>query len=273
MWRVLPFCTLLAVLGSEAGTVKADELDGWCAQVSKASSIVICSDAELRQQAINRNELFETARQSLSPIAYKALSDDQTRWVKAYTARCGISIDGPVPSLPIQQSVIDCYKRESRARTSQLAARLWHEVSRSAPTPEPPPAAAVVPAPAPQPMKSPAKTTTGYDLYLSCSSENINANEYLRCLNLLHGLWDGAMTIQNFGKDRIFCPKTSIQVGQMALIYQDWAQKHPADLGHGASDAAIASFIDAFPCPSPPSATSRKLELSTEPSGADFLLK
>jgi hypothetical protein len=65
----------------------ADELDGWCAQAKKAPSIVICSDAELRQQAIARNKLFETARAKLSLQAYKALTDEQSRWIKAYTAR------------------------------------------------------------------------------------------------------------------------------------------------------------------------------------------
>ena len=39
----------------------------------KASSIVICSDAELREQAIARNKLFDAARAKLSTEAYKAL--------------------------------------------------------------------------------------------------------------------------------------------------------------------------------------------------------
>jgi uncharacterized protein YecT (DUF1311 family) len=101
-----------------------DELEGWCAQAKNASSIVICSDDELRRQAIARNKLFEAARGKLSPEAYKALSEDQSRWVKVYTARCGISIDDPPPSVPIRQSVIDCYRRESESRTAYLAQRL-----------------------------------------------------------------------------------------------------------------------------------------------------
>lgn len=78
-------------------------MDGWCAQAKKASSIVFCSDPELRQRAIARNQFFETARGKLSPEAYKVLTDDQSRWIKSYTARCGVSIDDPVvPSLPIR---------------------------------------------------------------------------------------------------------------------------------------------------------------------------
>jgi uncharacterized protein YecT (DUF1311 family) len=63
----------------------------------KASSIVICVDAELRQQALARNKLFDAAHAKLSPEDYKALTDDQSRWIKSYTSRCGISIDDPSP--------------------------------------------------------------------------------------------------------------------------------------------------------------------------------
>jgi len=98
---------------------------GWVVRAGqKASSIVICADAELRQQAIARNELFDAARAKLSPEAYKALTEDQTQWIKSYTARCGVAIDDPPPTLPIPQSVIACYRRESRARTAYLAATL-----------------------------------------------------------------------------------------------------------------------------------------------------
>ncbi len=74
-------CRLLAGAGVAAFmagsvTAHADDLDSWCSQVEKASSIIICSDPELRQQAIARNRLFEIARQTLSPAAYKTLSED-----------------------------------------------------------------------------------------------------------------------------------------------------------------------------------------------------
>jgi uncharacterized protein YecT (DUF1311 family) len=133
MQRVLPLCALLATLTSGPGGSHADELDGWCAQAKKASSLVICSDAELRQQAIARNKFFEAARAKLGPEAYKALTADQSQWVKSYTARCGVALDGPVPSLPIPQSVIDCYRRESHARTAQLAERFSAPTTAAAP--------------------------------------------------------------------------------------------------------------------------------------------
>src|SRR6266852_7320365 len=91
---------VLTALAMATVGARADELDGWCAQVKKASSIVICSDPQLRQQAISRNRLFEVAREKLSPDEYKTLTADQSRWIKAYTARCGIWIDDTPPQLP-----------------------------------------------------------------------------------------------------------------------------------------------------------------------------
>jgi len=134
MRRVLPLCALLAALASQPSAGHADELDGWCAEAKKASSIVICSDTELRHQVNARNQLFEKARAKLSPEAYKALTDEQSLWIKSYTARCGVSLDGPVPSMPLPQSVIDCYRRESRARTAQLAERLSEPTTATAPS-------------------------------------------------------------------------------------------------------------------------------------------
>jgi hypothetical protein len=125
------------------GTAVADDIDAWCAQVKKASSIVTCSDPELRQGAIARNKLFEAARTRLSLDAYKALTEDQQRWIRAYTARCGVSLDDPLPALPIAKPVIDCYRRESQARTAYLASRLAEPTAVSRPE--------AVPAPAPQP--------------------------------------------------------------------------------------------------------------------------
>lgn len=98
----------------------ADELDAWCAQVKKASSIVICSDAELREQATVRQHFFDRLRETLDADAYKNLMADQTRWVKSYTANCGVPIDGAVPHLPIPQSVIQCYRQATRARNVYL---------------------------------------------------------------------------------------------------------------------------------------------------------
>jgi len=131
---------VVGVLVASSTIARADEMDDWCAQVKKASSIVICSDPQLRQQAISRNRLFEVAREKLSPDEYKTLTADQSRWIKAYTARCGISIDDTPPQLPIPQTVIDCYRRESHARTAYLAQHLSDpDPTASMPPLKPPP--------------------------------------------------------------------------------------------------------------------------------------
>jgi hypothetical protein len=55
----------------------------------------------------------------------------------------------------------------------------------------------------------------------------------------------------------------------MAMVFLDWARKHPADLGYGAAVAVLASFIDAFPCLPPPVADPKTPQINP----ADILLK
>lgn len=122
-----------------AGPARSADLDDFCAKATRPSSIVICADTELRRMAIARNRLFADAQQDLSPEKYKALLDDQFRWIRSYTAACGVSIDGPPPAMPIGQAVIDCYKRAGRDRIAYLARYLQRELpgyQPPAPSPE-----------------------------------------------------------------------------------------------------------------------------------------
>lgn len=126
-------------------TLAADELDSWCAQVQKASSIVICSDARLRTETLNRQDIFDVLKEQLTSERYRALMTEQSAWVKEYTARCGVPLDGPSPSLPVSGDIINCYLRESRSRTAELARRyswaLSQELTGSVkPSPSPIPA-------------------------------------------------------------------------------------------------------------------------------------
>jgi hypothetical protein len=102
----------------------SDDISGWCAKVTKPSSIVICTDPELRRMALARNVLFAEARNTLTPEAYQILLDDQWRWIKNYTRICGVASDGPTPLTPIAQNVIDCYQRAGRERIAYLTAYL-----------------------------------------------------------------------------------------------------------------------------------------------------
>jgi len=131
---ILGAASALAIMVS-MGHAHADDLNDWCTQVQKASSLVICSDVELRQQAIARNRLFDLARQIMTPDAVKSLTEGQNRWVREYTARCGVSIDGPLPSWPVPPQVVECYRAESRVRTAHLS----QIISRAGGTPLPVP--------------------------------------------------------------------------------------------------------------------------------------
>jgi uncharacterized protein YecT (DUF1311 family) len=115
--------TVLVIAATLPATLEADELDSWCAQVQKASSIVICSDAQLRTETLNRQDLFAALKERLASESHRALMAEQSTWVKEYTARCGVPLDGPPPSLPVSRNIIECYLRESRSRTAELSKR------------------------------------------------------------------------------------------------------------------------------------------------------
>jgi hypothetical protein len=106
----------------------ADYDDAWCSGVSKPEHIVICADQELRDMAKARIYLLAYAKQHLSLEAYQLLRDDEGRWVKSYTAACGIASDGPAPSRPISQSVIECYKRAGRDQLANLNTKVHQQV-------------------------------------------------------------------------------------------------------------------------------------------------
>jgi hypothetical protein len=59
---------LIPALGCAPIADHAGGIDNWCSQVKRASSSVICSDAELREQAISRNQISEAARQGCSTL-------------------------------------------------------------------------------------------------------------------------------------------------------------------------------------------------------------
>jgi hypothetical protein len=134
----------ILIATAAASSAYSAELDEWCTKVTKPSSIVICADPELRRLAIMRNKLFADAQQNLTPEGYKLLLDDQWRWIKSYTGGCGIASDGPAPSLPIAQNVIDCCKRAGRERVAYLSAYLGRQVpGYQPPVPSPDDQAAV----------------------------------------------------------------------------------------------------------------------------------
>jgi uncharacterized protein len=159
--RAFSFSTALVLLAGAhtVPAVSAAELDGWCSTATKPSSIVICSDSDLRHMAVERTKLFNAAKDNLTPEAYQSLLDDQSRWIKSYTSACGVPVDGSTPALPISRTVIDCYKRAGRDRitflTSYVNGRMAAYPTATVPGPGVSQASAV-PAATPPPFPSPA---------------------------------------------------------------------------------------------------------------------
>jgi uncharacterized protein YecT (DUF1311 family)/uncharacterized protein YraI len=112
------------VLLSAARLAYADDMSDmadWCAtQATAPSSVVICSDSELRRMAVIRNKIFADARANLSEDDMKKLNAAQNQWIHEYTGACGASVNGPPVSLPIPQEIIGCYRQAGREQIAKL---------------------------------------------------------------------------------------------------------------------------------------------------------
>ena len=128
---IVTFCALLAALGLQPATTHADEMDGRWAEGKTASRIA--SDAELRQQAIARNDLFEVGRQKLSREEYQALYDNEPgsapwrpalqAWFDCLTEAADAFADQPEPAQTVVDAAFEsCGKYESElARVAPVA--------------------------------------------------------------------------------------------------------------------------------------------------------
>jgi uncharacterized protein YecT (DUF1311 family) len=98
---------------------RGDVLDEWCKTVSLPSSIAICSEAELRDLAIERQHAYDEAKAKLTPEQQKALLADQNGWVKSYPVSCGLPLNVP-PSLSLAPAIKNCMAQAGRARIAYL---------------------------------------------------------------------------------------------------------------------------------------------------------
>src|SRR5947209_5939367 len=103
-WKILPLPILAAMICACPIRANPAELDSWCSQAKRPSSIALCSDPELRELAIQRNKAFDAARARLSVDAYNALLRDQNGWVRSYSSACGVT-DAQPPSLPLSTEI------------------------------------------------------------------------------------------------------------------------------------------------------------------------
>jgi hypothetical protein len=154
----------------------------------------------LRQQALLRNKLFDLARQKLNPTEYTALSENQNRWIKSYTSACGVAVDDPIPSIPISQSVIECYRKSSHARTEYLTSLL------GASTPATTPPSSIIPAPA----LPDADWRPAMDSWYKCLYDAVNA---------LSNQPEPAQTVA----DAAFGSCTKIEADFRDAAHADWA--------------------------------------------------
>jgi hypothetical protein len=152
---------------SSATVPRGDGLDQWCQGSITALNMVICTDNDLRAEAVQRLHAFDDAKARLTPDQQKTLAADQNGWAMSYAQSCGLQPDTP-PALPLAPSVKECLAQAGQQRLAYLRSYGTATASNPAtPTanagspasiPEPVAPAAGTPAAstAPQPAPSPA---------------------------------------------------------------------------------------------------------------------
>jgi hypothetical protein len=83
-----------------------------------------------------------------------------------------------------------------------------------------------------------SRANTGYDLYADCTSGTIYARGF--CLGYIAGIYAVA--------DDVCGPGTSVQRGQLEMIFLDWARRRPANLSLSQVEAVHAALREAYPC-------------------------
>jgi uncharacterized protein len=102
-----------------ASPIRADVLDGWCAQATLPSSITICSDPGLRALTIERQHAFDAARARVGQTRFPALMADQNAWVASYPKTCGVAADA-APPIPLPTQIRSCMAAAGQARIDYL---------------------------------------------------------------------------------------------------------------------------------------------------------
>ncbi|HEX3860164.1 MAG TPA: retropepsin-like aspartic protease [Stellaceae bacterium] len=90
-----------------------------CSNVSFASSIVICSDAELTRLADERQQIYNETVARLTADQKAALWENQKAWVRSYATACGVPPDNP-PAIPASPTVLACFRSAAEARAAYL---------------------------------------------------------------------------------------------------------------------------------------------------------
>jgi hypothetical protein len=102
-----------------ATSAHAGATDKWCAKTKEPRSLVLCSDARLRQLADERQRAFDAASRNLDSFGRKLLLTDQNDWVHSYAIGCGLGDRVPDPTPP---AMVECFAKAGEARVTYLRA-------------------------------------------------------------------------------------------------------------------------------------------------------
>lgn len=86
---------------------------------------------------------------------------------------------------------------------------------------------------------------SGNEMYSTCRDATNNS---LYCYGYLLGLWDGLITLENGAKTSLLCPPGKVNAQQLVLIFERYAEAHPAELSKYAGVLVTEAFMSAFPC-------------------------
>lgn len=104
---------------SPAAAPRGDGLDQWCQGSITALNMAICTDNDLRAEAVQRLHAFDDAKARLTPDQQKALAADQNGWAMSYAQSCGLQSNMP-PVLPLAPSVKECLAHAGQQRLAYL---------------------------------------------------------------------------------------------------------------------------------------------------------
>jgi hypothetical protein len=91
----------------------------------------------------------------------------------------------------------------------------------------------------------PAHAETGYEFYQNCLKGNKSQDFHeISCIRYIKGVWDGLILA---GYPYI-CLNGSVQIGQLELIFINWARNNPNNLGMDVQFGVATAFAKAFPC-------------------------
>ena len=84
---------------------------------------------------------------------------------------------------------------------------------------------------------------------LEDNNYHYTATEDIRRGSHCLGYFDGFGGFGNALDHKFFCLPRDATLGQLALVFVAWADRHPEKLHEVAAICAAAALIDAFPCP------------------------